>query len=533
MFFYSKYPICLQLLLVLFITIFSGCGGGGGGVPATATGRFVDAPVQGLSYVSGSQSGVTGVNGEFVYEIGKPVRFKVGDIIIGEAPAASILTPIDLIKANGATNVDANHPDVLRMVRFLLTAGSLTASGIRIDDTVKAAAAGKSINFSSDSSIITVLGQIAPGRTIPSNVDAAIHFAGSLFTMFAGDYQATLSGTYDGTLSLTVKNTGEISGTLTLKNGNAITVAGSIYSDGSFALNSVSGSSVALSVSGRIATSWNIDGSWIAGNGSGQVTGSRTIPPSYPCPVPSDRRNGGSITIPVPPSINVIVPSMPSTAAISIAIPGAIPANSTIGAMEATIILPAGLSLVNDGTSSGGYLVKLASSQSPDTGVTLASYSAPTASTPGKIKFQVYQPAGFSSYEYVSVQLNFSSASVPLAADFNVTGISISDLNGKVISVTNSASTVVLSKRITKATPLLRPSVPDGVVDPANSSGIPAFSDFIITSQAAMGMIALAPQQLIHVDVAPLINGLAVPDGKIDIGDALLILRRVKGLGSW
>ena len=43
-------------------------------------GQFVDAPVQGVRYVSGAVSGITGPNGEFNYEIGKTIGFYIGDI---------------------------------------------------------------------------------------------------------------------------------------------------------------------------------------------------------------------------------------------------------------------------------------------------------------------------------------------------------------------------------------------------------------------------------------------------------------------
>ncbi|MEE4143405.1 MAG: hypothetical protein V2I26_01275 [Halieaceae bacterium] len=62
-----------------------------------ATGRLGTAPVSGASYISGSVSGVTGSNGEFEYEVGKPVRFSIGDIPLGRAVSGkSIITVQDL-----------------------------------------------------------------------------------------------------------------------------------------------------------------------------------------------------------------------------------------------------------------------------------------------------------------------------------------------------------------------------------------------------------------------------------------------------
>jgi hypothetical protein len=36
-----------------------------------------------------------------------------------------------------------------------------------------------------------------------------------------------------------------------------------------------------------------------------------------------------------------------------------------------------------------------------------------------------------------------------------------------------------------------------------------------------------------HGDVAPIVNGRPQPDGKIDIGDVVVILRKAVGLISW
>jgi hypothetical protein len=75
---------------------------GGATVIVIATGRFIDAPVQGLRYVSGSTTGVTGSDGEFEYEVDGSITFAIGDIVLGnEIRGKEIVTPLDLIP--GAT----------------------------------------------------------------------------------------------------------------------------------------------------------------------------------------------------------------------------------------------------------------------------------------------------------------------------------------------------------------------------------------------------------------------------------------------
>jgi hypothetical protein len=73
----------------------------------------------------------------------------------------------------------------------------------------------------------------------------------------------------------------------------------------------------------------------------------------------------------------------------------------------------------------------------------------------------------------------------------------------------------------------------DGVLDAANTSGVPQLGDALIVLKAAVGDLVLTPGQLFHADVAPLKDGRPNPDGKVDLGDVLLILRRVVHLVSW
>ncbi len=121
------YLLRLGILAVATSLILLGCGGGGGGSsalpppiippidqPPTAQGQLVDAPVEGVSYQSGQQSGITGPNGEFVYEIGKAVRFFIGPIELGETLGKALVTPLDLA-SDGATATDG----ALNLARFL------------------------------------------------------------------------------------------------------------------------------------------------------------------------------------------------------------------------------------------------------------------------------------------------------------------------------------------------------------------------------------------------------------------------------
>jgi hypothetical protein len=76
-------------------------------------------------------------------------------------------------------------------------------------------------------------------------------------------------------------------------------------------------------------------------------------------------------------------------------------------------------------------------------------------------------------------------------------------------------------------------SPPDGHLDPNNSSGQITIADAVIALGIAIGRITPTPEQMLRGDVAPLVNGRPAPDGRIDIGDAVVILRKVVGLVSW
>ncbi|MBJ6725342.1 carboxypeptidase regulatory-like domain-containing protein [Geomesophilobacter sediminis] len=64
---------------------------------------------------------------------------------------------------------------------------------------------------------------------------------------------------------------------------------------------------------------------------------------------------------------------------------------------------------------------------------------------------------------------------------------------------------------------------PDGTL---GDTGVPTLLDAIKVLRIAVGLDAATPEALVHCDVAPVVGGVAAPDGKIDITDALLILQK-------
>ena len=141
---YLRFPLarrelktCIRALLFAFAanTLIS-CGGGSEGrtdfALEIATGQFKDSNVEGLSYVSGSQRGITDALGTFSYEVGNTVTFSIGNVILGTAEGGSIVTPLDLVPEG--TFLDQR---VLNIVSFLLALDEDRNgdNGIRISET--------------------------------------------------------------------------------------------------------------------------------------------------------------------------------------------------------------------------------------------------------------------------------------------------------------------------------------------------------------------------------------------------------------
>ena len=88
-------------------------------LPAPAlTGQFIDSPVAGLSYSSESfPDGVTNANGEYQYFRGDLITFSIGEFKFPAVPASSLLTPLDMFKAD--TPFKQSVANTLRLLQAL------------------------------------------------------------------------------------------------------------------------------------------------------------------------------------------------------------------------------------------------------------------------------------------------------------------------------------------------------------------------------------------------------------------------------
>lgn len=218
--------ILYMFLIMASMCAITACGGsGGGGTPVATTGKFVDGPVVGLGYNSGIASGLTGADGSFTYLVGGSVKFSVGDIVIGTAVGASTVTPLAFVPGSDATN-----PQVINIVRFLLSVGNLdlTTGIITIPKNVSDAAKGKTINFATanDAELAALVQVVRPGATFTDEPTATNHLTQCIYTQFQGDYSGGMTNANsnwliqiklnpDGSYSGQILNNGEtINGTM-------------------------------------------------------------------------------------------------------------------------------------------------------------------------------------------------------------------------------------------------------------------------------------------------------------------------------
>jgi len=202
------------------LMLLAGCGSGSGGssyTPIIADGTFVDGPVDGLKYAFGNVSGVTANGGKFKYEVGRPVKFLVGGIVLGTATGQSVMTPLHLA---GAT--DVTDAKVTRITRFLMSISTEVGGVMVISPTVQQVA---NTAFASSDVIETytateslfglLVRQLNPSATVVSPAVAQEHMARSIYAQYGGSYKGTYAGTSAGTWNMNLQADGKVSGDAT------------------------------------------------------------------------------------------------------------------------------------------------------------------------------------------------------------------------------------------------------------------------------------------------------------------------------
>jgi serine protease len=134
------------LFVLLVLALLTACGGGGGGGGSDVkTGKFIDAPVQGLDYLTITQSGTTNSQGNFKYEAGEDITFSIGDVVLGTTLGKSIITPLDLVPG-AQDETDPTVTNILRLLQSLDVDGDLDNS-IFLTPQIASEVSGRPINF--------------------------------------------------------------------------------------------------------------------------------------------------------------------------------------------------------------------------------------------------------------------------------------------------------------------------------------------------------------------------------------------------
>jgi hypothetical protein len=183
---FRKIPLILTLCALPLVVgsecafFFSSGGGSGGGsidreeeededdevIVVADSGSFGSPPVEGVSYESGSLSGVTDSTGAFQYETGKTVRFFIGDVGLGvPVPGKPIVKPQDLVAQTAP-----NSPAAVNISRLLLSLDSnaddevitipeaVRTAAVRTNEDVTAAI--EFLDFSNESAFVNSASQL-------------------------------------------------------------------------------------------------------------------------------------------------------------------------------------------------------------------------------------------------------------------------------------------------------------------------------------------------------------------------------------
>ncbi|HEC26304.1 MAG TPA: hypothetical protein ENI67_02725 [Gammaproteobacteria bacterium] len=203
------------LVLLVISYLLASCGGGGSGGGSTSSsqiqsGSFIDSPVEGLSYRSGSQSGITDSKGAFTYEAGQDVIFSIGGVTLGTVAGAQVLTPVELVSGS-SSDLEVNN-----VVRFLLLLDTDNdgSNGISISSAVQSVAVNwQQIDFTTTdlgTALISIISDIASADnrtpTLQDNVTSQAHIESTLSCLTSGIFAGGFSGDDAGTYLLWIQS---------------------------------------------------------------------------------------------------------------------------------------------------------------------------------------------------------------------------------------------------------------------------------------------------------------------------------------
>lgn len=178
-----------------------GGGGGGGGTPTgSSTGVLTDGPVGGVQYsTSSGVTGTTDAQGQFDYNPGDTVTFRVGQLTLGSLVAngsSTTITPIQIAEAASALSADQRQTLVTNLLVLLqsLDSDGNADNGITIPaaaGTAPNTATAAQINLTADpaafaSNPALATASNAAGGEVVDPEDALAHFEEQFYKDAAG-----------------------------------------------------------------------------------------------------------------------------------------------------------------------------------------------------------------------------------------------------------------------------------------------------------------------------------------------------------
>jgi hypothetical protein len=141
---------------------------------------------------------------------------------------------------------------------------------------------------------------------------------------------------------------------------------------------------------------------------------------------------GGSSTPQPPAGTNIIA---------TIGLTGTLNAGQSIGGVDVVLNLPAGVSAVADGTgeTAAGVVVPVGGAAGS---LPVGKYTAAAGGNPGTVRVVLVKTAGFSTGDFVTINLAYTAGSKPNQNDFSTGALSVIDASNSSTAITGLTTTL-------------------------------------------------------------------------------------------
>ncbi|WP_373003676.1 cadherin domain-containing protein [Sulfurimonas sp.] len=180
---------CLSALLLIF-TACSGGGGGGSSSPATSSSPvafLIDAAVEGVTFTTNSNAGLTGADGAFTYASSDVnVSFTIGDILLHDFNMSNLNSDKKILITDlvGVDRNDSTNTKVVKILQLLqsLDSDNNASNGITISSATRTALIGSTLDFSDANLTVNDINTTLTGigETLVSQDEAIAHFEQTL-----------------------------------------------------------------------------------------------------------------------------------------------------------------------------------------------------------------------------------------------------------------------------------------------------------------------------------------------------------------